>query len=73
MELVKISDAVLRLRKKNISITRQRVYQLCYEGRLSYVQRQDELGKGQARPGGRLLVDWDELESMFVLHPKERD
>jgi hypothetical protein len=72
MTPILISDAVDRLRKgkPSISISRQRLYQLLYAGKLSYLQRKDFDGSGRARTGGRIFIDWDEISEMFTFHPK---
>lgn len=74
MTPILISDAVERLKQGEIpvTITRQRIYQLIYSGRLSFIQRQDADGKGRTRSGNRILVDWDELSEMFIFYPKEK-
>ena len=74
MTPILISDAVERLKKSEIpvSISRQRLYQLIYAGKISYLQRKDFEGSGRARSGGRILVDWDEISEMFIFHPREK-
>ena len=72
MTPILISDAVERLKKSKppVSISRQRIYQWLYAGKISYLQRKDFGGSGRARTGGRLFVDWDEISEMFTFHPR---
>lgn len=64
---VPISIAILRLKSQGVSLSRIRLYQCIYEKKLSLIQSETFAGSGRARPGGRILVDWNEVEKMFVL------
>ncbi|MCJ7525856.1 MAG: hypothetical protein MUP71_11660 [Candidatus Aminicenantes bacterium] len=79
MTFIRISDAVERLKKmekdieeKPAKYSRQRIYQFIYGGKVDYIQREDVGGSGRSRPGGRILVNWDDIVDMFQFHPKEK-
>ena len=73
MTPISISDAVARLKKEGIKISRQRIYQHIYAGKISYLQKKDFGGSGRSRTGGRILIDWTEVAGMYEFHPREKN
>jgi hypothetical protein len=66
--LLRISEAVEWLRKeRGIKYTRQALYRVIYRGELPFTQRAIP-GAGIIRPGGRIMIDTEDLEQMFQKH-----